>query len=95
MLYTPENCKGKILVDCRGTPIPSAYSFDDETNEAVIYLMGKTENGHTKTVMIPVTDKEPAWNWEPVRFTVILPGAKMIDRPKRNNTGDGEESREL
>lgn len=83
MLHTPENSKGKRLVDSRGVEINHAVSFDDATNEVAIVITGTNDNGKNQIVCAPLPCEKGSYNYEVIKTKVIINGAKMVDRKSR------------
>lgn len=81
MIWTPANCKGKILVDNFNTPIPYVKSFDDETFEVEIYLYDKDScqlvNNEWK-----IGEDGISATRDIVVFKGTVKGAKLIDVKK-------------
>lgn len=89
MIHTPENCKDKILVDCWGTEIPGVLSFDDETFEVELMIIGKNEKlspkqSKTLVVSIPVVADlsgcHPVGKFKSLTIKTVIPGAKLVGK---------------
>ncbi len=79
MIYTPENTKNMRLVDAAGKIIRMAKTFNDEMNEAEIYLT--TEDGRIAMMdVIPKSDPNFVFERTPVLVKVVIPGAKMVPK---------------
>lgn len=72
MLHTAKNSPNKRLVDQFGSLVPNVMSFNDKTNETVLLLV----HPNCKPVRIQNSKGEV----EMLQITVIIPGAKLIDR---------------
>jgi hypothetical protein len=81
MIYNTKNSSGLMLVDSRGTAIPYAYEFNDETSEVKFYMIGK-RNGETKLIRTGSLEL----GLDLVSCTAVIPGAKMISRTEKETT---------
>lgn len=86
MKHTPTTTKGKVLVDCIGTKIPTVLEWDDETEEALIGLSGKSELGPKGQLLVvtPVVADlsgcHPIGKFEMLTIRIKIPGAKLVDK---------------
>lgn len=72
MLYESIHVKDQILVDAQGRHIPLAKCFDDETNEAILFIGTDSNKCALKS------SGEMAW--EVITVKVKIPGAKMVNK---------------
>ena len=72
MLYEAIHVKDQILVDAQGRHIPLAKCFDDETDEAILFI-GTDSN---KPALKASGDRA----WETITVKVKIPGARMVNK---------------
>jgi hypothetical protein len=77
MLHTPDNSKGKILVDAKGNKVNLVKSFDDTTEVAEIYISA-TNGNYEKTSIVMVETENGGL--EDLVVKVKMKGAKIIDK---------------
>lgn len=88
MIHTPKNSRNKNLVDANGKIIPFVASFDDETNEATIYLTTKKSDckiGLAMMIDLEHSSDGTEFRRKPVLVTVTIPGARLVDILKEKN----------
>lgn len=73
MIHTPENSKGKVVVDSCGNEIKYATSFNDVTEEVTFLVIGK--NGRPI-----VSGLSLSGGLEFAQATVVIKGAKLKDK---------------
>lgn len=86
MIHTPETTQGKILVDCMGTEVPGVISFNDETFEVELVLVGRSFKGPVGRLVVCIPQVadlsgcHPVGTFQKLTVKTVIPGAKLVDK---------------